>query len=165
MNRILYITLIITLIAGSGCRPEIGGDLGDGWDHVKGMIGSWKLKEFIQQDLNSPIKEERDLTHMYAADGVTPLELTFNHNPRDYSTSIEMGKNFFGDSGSWSFDDDLYPSFLYLDTGIDTLSFDLGRMVREIDSEMHLEIQGGCRNDWDIITTETVIYKFVFERQ
>lgn len=165
MKRTLYLTLVIALIAGSGCRPEIGGDLGDGWDHVKGMVGSWQLKEFRQQDLNNPVKAERDLTHMYTADGVSPLELTFGQSPREYSTSIEMGKNFFGDGGSWSFDDDLYPSLLFLDTGVDTLSFDLGKMVREIDNEMELEIQGGCRNDWGIITTETVIYKFVFERQ
>lgn len=165
MKRTVYITLIIAIVAGSGCRPEVGGELGDGWDHVKGITGTWQIKEFVQQDLNSPVKEERDLTQMYVADGVTPLQLTFGQSPRDYSAEIEIGKNFFGDAGSWSYDDDIYPSFLYLETATDTLTFNMGRMVREIDNEMQLEIWGGCRNEWDIITTETVIYKFVFERQ
>lgn len=165
MKRSLYISLAIAIVASAGCRPDVGGELGDGWDHVKGITGTWQLAEFYQQDLNSPINEERDLSHMYLADGIAPLELNFDESPRDYTSAIAMGKNFFGDGGSWSFDDDLYPSFLYLETAVDTLSFDLGRMVREIDDQMLLEVSGGCVNQWGITTQETVTYKFVFERQ
>lgn len=140
-----------------GCKPETHGEVGEPFDKVKGMTGTWALNSFTQQDLNSPIKEERDLSAFYIDGVVTPLQLTFNAD-RTYTVAIEMGKNYFGEGGTWGFDDDLYPTYLELFTATDTLVYNLGGMVREFDQTLNIEYRRDCSG------TPTNIYTFEFNR-
>ena len=94
------LTLAIVAIAINACKPESTGELGDPFDKVAGMTGTWELSSFTQQDLNSPVKETRDLSAFYIDGTVTPLQLTFNAD-RTYSIALEMGKNYFGEGGTW----------------------------------------------------------------
>ena len=95
--------LAIVAIAFNACKPESTGELGDPFDKVAGMAGTWELSSFTQQDLNSPVKETRDLSAFYIDGTVTPLQLTFNAD-RTYSVALEMGKNYFGEGGTWGFE-------------------------------------------------------------
>ena len=70
--------LVIVAIAFNACKPESTGELGDPFDKVAGLEGTWELSSFTQQDLNSPVKETRDLSAFYIDGTVTPLQLTFN---------------------------------------------------------------------------------------
>ena len=141
----------------SGCKPTTEGEIGDPFDKVQGMMGTWELSSFTQQDLNSPVKETRDLSAFYI-DGVsTPIQLTFQED-RTYNVAIETGKNYFGEGGTWGFDDDLYPTFLELYSPADTLSYNLGGMVREFDQSMRIEYRRECGN------AATNIYTFEFNR-
>ena len=141
----------------SGCKPTTEGEIGDTFDKVQGMIGTWELSSFTQQDLNSPVKETRDLSAFFI-DGVsTPIQLTFQED-RTYNVAIETGKNYFGEGGTWGFDDDLYPTFLELYALTDTLSYNLGGMVREFDQSMRIEYRRECGN------AATNIYTFEFNR-
>ena len=91
-------------------------------------------------------------------DGIsTPIQLTFNQD-LSYTVAIEMGKNYFGEGGTWGFYDDLYPTFLELYTSTDTLSYNLGGMVREFDQDMRIEYRRECG------TSATNIYTFEFNR-
>jgi hypothetical protein len=155
--------LICLFLAGmcflflNSCKPETDGIVGDPFDKVQGMIGTWELSQFTQQDLNSPVKEVRNLSSFFI-DGIsTPIQLTFNED-RSYAVAIEMGKNYFGEGGTWGFDDDLYPTFLKLYTPADTLSYNLGGMVREFDQDMRIEYRRECG------TSATNIYTFEFNR-
>jgi hypothetical protein len=151
------------LLLGTGicflgsCKPETNGDIGDPFDKVQGMVGTWELSSFTQQDLNSPVKEVRDLSAFFIDGIVTPIQLTFGED-RSYGVAIETGKNYFGPGGTWGFDDDLYPTFLQLYTATDTLSYNLGGMVREFDQTMRIEYRRECE------ATETNIYTFEFNR-
>ena len=161
MNHLKYIPRLILLMgaagAFSGCKPETNGEVGDPFDKVQGMIGTWELTSFSQQDLNSPVKETRDLSSFFI-DGVsTPIQLTFAED-RSYSVAVEMGKNYFGEGGNWGFDDDLYPTFLELYSSTDTLSYNLGGMVRNFDQTMRIEYRRECG------TASTNIYTFAFNR-
>ena len=147
-------TLIFAL---NSCKPEVSGELGEPFDKVEGMIGTWELQAFTQQDLNSPIKETRDLSDFFLDGIATPLQITFAAN-RNYSVAIELGKNYFGEGGTWGFDDDLYPSYLQLYTVSDTLQYNLGGMVRSFDQSMRIEYRRDC-ND-----APTNIYTFEFNR-
>ncbi len=152
--------VIITIGFGTffaGCKPETNGDLGEPFDKVKGLLGTWELQAFTQQDLNSPIKETRDLSEFYLDGTVTPLQLTFRED-RTYSVAIELGKNYFGEGGTWGFDDELYPTFLELTTNNDTLSYNLGGMVRDFDQAFSIEYRRNCNG------TPTNIYTFEFNR-
>lgn len=149
--------LAIVAIVFNACKPESTGELGDPFDKVAGMAGTWELSSFTQQDLNSPVKETRDLSAFYIDGTVTPLQLTFNAD-RTYSVALEMGKNYFGEGGTWGFDDDLYPTYLELFSATDTLVYNLGGMVREFDQQLAIEYRRDCGG------TATNIYTFEFNR-
>ena len=151
------LTLAIMAMAINACEPESTGELGDPFDKVAGMTGTWELSSFTQQDLNSPVKETRDLSAFYIDGTVTPLQLTFNAD-RTYSIALEMGKNYFGEGGTWGFDDDLYPTYLELFSTNDTLVYNLGGMVREFDQQLAIEYRRDCGG------TATNIYTFEFNR-
>lgn len=140
----------------SGCKPEINGELGEPFDKVVGMTGTWELQAFTQQDLNSPVKEVRDLSSFYLNGVATPLQLTFDADGT-YDVALEIGKNYFGEGGTWSFDDPEYPSFLELYAS-DTLVYNLGSMVRPFDTELKIEYRRECG------ATTTVVYTFTFNR-
>lgn len=157
------IALLAFALLLPACKEKIEGEIGEPYDKVAGMNGTWELTNFIQKDLNNPIKEERDLSSFYIQDGITPLQLTFDSNDRSYDVALEVGKNYFGTGGTWGFDDDLYPSNVILFDDTDTLQFDLGRMVRTFDNTLSIELPRGC----DLGTAdavETVVYKFEFTR-
>ena len=155
----LTAVLIVAIVAMAinGCKPESTGELGDPFDKVAGMTGTWELSSFTQQDLNSPVKETRDLSAFYIDGTVTPLQLTFNAD-RTYSIALEMGKNYFGEGGTWGFDDDLYPTYLELFSTTDTLVYNLGGVVREFDQQLAIEYRRDCGG------TATNIYTFEFNR-
>ncbi|MDA0912855.1 MAG: DUF5004 domain-containing protein [Bacteroidetes bacterium] len=140
-----------------GCKPESEGELGEPFDKVKGMTGIWELNRFTQQDLNSPVKETRDLSSFYIDGVATPLQLTFNED-RTYAVAIELGKNYFGEGGTWGFDDEVYPTYLELYSATDTLIYNLGGMVREFDQSLYIEYRRDCGG------TATNIYTFEFNR-
>ena len=151
------LTLAMVAMAFNACKPESTGELGEPFDKVAGMTGTWELSSFTQQDLNSPVKETRDLSAFYIDGNVTPLQLTFNAD-RTYSIALEMGKNYFGEGGTWGFDDDLYPTYLELFSATDTLVYNLGGMVREFDQQLAIEYRRDCGG------TATNIYTFEFNR-
>jgi hypothetical protein len=167
MNKKLNIAAV--LLAGAmvfglnSCKPETKGELGTAFDKVAGMDGTWKISKFSQVDLNNPIREERDLSDFYIVDGQEALELTFNKEDRTYTVVPGPGINFFGESGTWGFDNDAAPSNLYL-YGTDTLEFNLGAMVREFDNNLVIQLPRFC-DDGAGNRLETVIYKFEFARQ
>lgn len=158
MKNLTYIFLVVLLFFSS-CKPDIPSDPGEPFDKVAGLNGTWVLHSFIQQDLNNPIKEERDLSKYYVVEGTNPLSITFNASDKSYSIDITEGKNFFGDGGEWNFDNDQYPSFVTLESGSETNVFGLGSVVREFDNTLTLQLEKGCSE-----TELNVIYKFIFER-
>ncbi|MDZ4821842.1 MAG: DUF5004 domain-containing protein [Flavobacteriales bacterium] len=157
------LTLLALAILYAGCKPEIEGELGEPFDKLKGIAGTWKISQFSQLDVNNPVKEERDLSEFYVVDGVEPLTIEFNLAGMTYTAIDGPGKNYFGDAGTWGLDNVEYPSYLMLYSATDTLQFDLGSTVREFDTQMKLELSRDCDDGAGNIT-ETVIYKFQFTR-
>lgn len=157
------ILIALGLLLGlSACKKKIEGELGTPYGKVEGMDGSWEIIEFSQIDLNNPIQEERDLSQFYVQTDELPFKITFNSADRSYVVNYSVGKNFFGDEGIWSFDDDEFPSFLYLDDGINILEFEMGNVVDRFDNKLTIDLNRACITDGDV--TETVIYRFVFAR-
>ncbi|MFM1931007.1 MAG: hypothetical protein RL226_310 [Bacteroidota bacterium] len=163
MKTTSIVLVAFILLSAVGCKKKIEGELGEPFDKVKGMTGTWELISFSQTDVNNPIQEKRDLSKFYIKDGVTPLQLTFNGSDRSYETSISFGKNYFGEGGVWAFDDEEYPSYLMLYSDTDTLQFNLGSIVREFDQTMSIELPRGC-NLGTSSAQPTVIYTFEFTR-
>jgi hypothetical protein len=166
-GRLTWLVIAVMAVAFSGCKPDSTGELGEPFDKVAGISGTWQLNRFIQKDLNNPIKEERDLSQFYIREGFAPLQITFNGADRSYDVAIETGKNYFGEEGTWRFDDETYPTYITLTTLVNEvevdLDFKLGSMVREFDNALLIELERGCELG-TLISQPTVIYRFEFTR-
>ena len=147
-----------------GCKPELQGELGQPFNKVDGMIGVWELNSFSQTDLQSALTEVRDLSELYIDGMVTPMRITLNED-RSYAVSLEKGRNYFGDMGTWGLDDEEHPNFLILhtmdDMGMvtDTLQYNLGAVVRPHDSILDIVYDRPCDGD------PVLAYTFSFTRQ
>ena len=151
------IALAIGLFAG--CKPEITGELGETSDKLQGMGGTWELTNFIQQDPNNPVLEERDLSEFYLVSGVEPMRIILDVPSMTYTVTITEGKNFFGTNGTWSLDDNLAPSSITLMNSNDTLELFLGNMVLPTSNNMGIQYHRECSDGF-----KNVIYKFNFQR-
>jgi hypothetical protein len=159
-------TLALMLVASwtlFTCKPQPKGELGETFDKVKGMTGTWEISAFSQLDLNNPIQEERDLSEFYVVEGESPLTITFNSD-FTYAVIPGSGKNYFGTAGNWRFDNNEAPTNLYLENAADTLFLNLGAVVREFDSQLSIELPRFCVDELGV-RQNTVIYKFQFNRQ
>jgi hypothetical protein len=143
----------------AGCKPETTGELGEASDKLQGMGGTWELTNFIQQDPNNPVLEERDLSEFYIVSGVEPMRITLDVPMQTYTVTITEGKNFFGTNGTWSLDDNLAPSSITLMNSNDTLELYLGNMVLPTSNNMGLQYHRVCSDGF-----KNVIYKFNFQR-
>jgi hypothetical protein len=166
-QTIIQVSLLLLIFTHTGCKPEPQGVLGEPFDTVAGMLGTWQLDTFIQTDLNNPVKEQRDLTSFFDNGIVTPMQISFNSD-KSYNVSLEMGRNYFGIEGFWGFDDDKHPSYLILETTLadgtssDTLQYELGSVIRPFDNVMSIEYDRLCGEG--ATASSTVLYSFNFNR-
>jgi len=163
-TRFSTLVLALALSMGwMGCKPELQGELGEPFPKFEGMIGIWQLGSFSQQDLQSPLKEIRDLSFVYIDGVVTPLLISLNED-QSYQVAIEKGRNYFGNMGTWSLDDPDYPTQLILHTqdesGLpsDTLVYDLGAVVRPHDNLLDIVYDRPCDGE------DVLAYTFRFIR-
>ena len=160
MKHNFYLAVLLTSISLGSCKPEVKGELGETSNKEVGMDGTWELNQFIVQDPNSPILEERDLSAWYIVSGVQPMRISLDAASHTYQVEITQGKNFLGDQGTWHLDDVYAPSTLFLETQNDTIEVSMGAMVTANSSEMKLNIDRTCASTG----FKNVIYKFNFNR-
>jgi hypothetical protein len=163
-NFFFAATAVVLAGVWTGCKPELQGELGEPFNKVEGMIGVWQMASFSQTDLQSPLKEVRDLSELYIDGIVTPLQITLNED-RSYNVSIEKGRNYFGEQGTWGLDDEEHPTYLILATSdvdgnlSDTLQYNLGAVVRPHDNLLDIVYDRPCDGD------PVLAYTFSFNRQ
>jgi hypothetical protein len=163
MNKKIVIATFALATLLYSCKPELKGSLGDPADKIEGMEGNWELSSFIQQDPNNPIKEERDLSEFYVIDGQTPYNLRFTTG-KTYEVITGPGRNYFGTGGTWAFDNDEFPTTLFLYSPADTLELELGNVVRPTDNTLGMELTSYCEDAVTGERTTTAVYKFIFNR-
>jgi len=162
MKKILLLAMGIALSLWA-CKPDTKGELGEESNKIEGITGTWEIVSFKQQDPNNPIREERDLSEFYVVPGQTPYRLTFDKATMTYGVASGPGKNYFGTGGRWAFDNDQYPTYLYLYTPTDTLETLLGSVVRPSDNQLNIQLENYCEAS-DGSRTTTAIYTFTFNR-
>jgi hypothetical protein len=95
------------------------------------------------------------------------MQITFNED-RSYNSSLEIGRNYFGEQGVWGFDDDNHPSYIILETTLldgtpsDTLQYELGSVIRPFDNAMTIEYDRLCGEG--PTASSTVLYSINFNR-
>jgi len=159
----VYWTIAVLGLLISSCKPELKGELGEPSDKIAGLQGTWEISNFVQQDPNNPIKEERDLSEFYINGTDTPYRLHFSREGKIYTVETGPGRNYFGSGGTWSFDNEEFPTYLMLFTPGDTLQMALGSVVRPTDNNLNLQYENYCEDGAGVRTTSAV-YKFKFIR-
>lgn len=145
------------------CKPDIKGELGESFSKVEGLNGNWQLISFSQRDENNPIKEVRDLSEFYVVPGEESTKMSFSASDFTYTVEPGSGRNFFGTEGTWRFDNNEAPSFLYLQNTADTLELKLGSMPRSFDQQLDIELPRYCVDNLGV-ATPTVTYIFTIQR-
>jgi hypothetical protein len=160
-KTIIVISFIAIAIAS--CKPEVKGELGEVPSKMEGIRGTWEVSGFKQQDPNNAIREERDLSEFYVVDGLTPYRLKFNTDSMTFSVTPGPGKNFFGAGGSWAFDNNEYPTKMFLYTPADTIEALLGSAVRPSDNKLEIQFESSCTQA-DGSKLITSVYTLIFNR-
>jgi hypothetical protein len=156
--RFSFFLLAVAVLA-NGCKPQYEGELGEATDKVKGLSGTWELEEFIVQDPNNPVLEERDLSEFYIVDGVEPMRLTLNVSDKSYTVTNTIGRNPFGTTGTWQLDDEFAPSSFELYGANDTIKVELAALVLSTSNNLGLIQRRGCSSGF-----KSVVYKYNFKR-
>ena len=158
--------MLITAMVLNACKPELTGELGNAESKIDGMVGTWEVISFIQQDPNNPIQEERDLTEFYVVPGETPLRITFSKTDSAYVVQPGPGRNYFGSQGKWWLDNPNFPTYLYLQEANDSTvnELPLGSVVRPTDNRLSIDLESACSSTSGERTI-TSIYKFTFTRK
>lgn len=133
---------------------------------VEGLNGNWELSDVVQVDELSLAKDERSITQFYISDTSTSvLKVSFSSTDRTFEITLgAMGRNYLPVSGTWTFDDDNYPSYIYLkDSNGAITTLKLQGPTRPQDQELKFSFQRSCILDGEM--TEYVGYRYEFNRK
>ena len=160
----LLLILILTSVVVSNCKKTY--TLDSPASHVDGINGTWELYSVVQVDEFDLAKPERDISNFYLGDGSTSvMKISFNSSDFTFEITVgEMGKNYLPTSGTWKFDDDNFPQFIFLkdDEGnITTLT--MQGPTRPQDQQLKYSFDRSCTIDGDFIPY--VGYRYEFNRK
>ncbi len=164
-NRIfLLLILILTSFVVSNCKKTY--TLDPPGSKIEGLGGTWELYSVVQVDQTDLAKAERDLSSFYLGDGSTDvMKITFNSSDFTFEVELgEIGRNFLPDSGTWEFDDDNFPQFIYLkDDEGNVTELEMLGPTRPQDQQLKFSFNRSCTIDGELI--EYVGYRYEFNRK
>lgn len=112
------------------CKPKEEFVAGEPFSSLKGINGTWAIDQVLQVDkLSTKSDNTLDVSAFFT--GANPLQITFNSDDFTWSVSAGDSPNYLGASGTWSFDDNEFPSYITVVEGAATKTFTLNRPVRE----------------------------------
>jgi hypothetical protein len=140
------------------CKPDAPKSIGPRYSTVAGTDGDWKINKVEVIDESSPLKLSRDLTD-YFSEEAPNFNINFDVAAKTFEVQEPgSGVNFFGNSGVLDFDDEQYPTKMWLINGGDTVTLNFARQTRAIDPEM---VVNYTRSACDKVYAN---YKFTFLR-
>jgi hypothetical protein len=167
MKKTSYISLIIVVLAAtllSQCKKTY--TLDPPPSKIEGLSGDWSLISVFQVDEVSLSKAERDLTEFYIApDSANVMQVNFNADNFTFFFSMgSIGRNYLPASGTWSFDNNDYPQYIYLEDELGiTTTLKLQGPTRPQDSLLKFSFQRSCVIDGE--EREYVGYRYEFNRE
>ena len=139
MKKIFTITIALALLAG--CREQKT-QLDPPGSKLEGINAQWTLVEVEQVDVASIQQSTLDVSKAFLKNG--SLDVNFNSSDFTYAVNSDI-PNYLGDGGSWSFDDNEYPTKIYLiPSGSDTIKLDMLSTIRPIDTYLHVAVVRTC---------------------
>lgn len=139
MNKLFSITVLaVILFFWSGCRPEKFEEIGEPFNKVQALNGSWKLTQVVQTDLlaqsynyQDPSRPDVNLVSMDVTNVApyTDFGMTLNVQGADttFTTTPSNSPNILRfANGKLLLNDATAPSNLRFVNGADTLRMDIG---------------------------------------
>jgi hypothetical protein len=122
MRYRLIILAVIGLVGFSltSCEPEDYKPIGEPFDKIEGMVGTWKITSVVQVDEEAIAKDlsftELNITNFF---DFSNYRITFNVDEENKPSTFEVvnpdkAPNFITVTGRWAFDNENFPSYLYL---------------------------------------------------
>lgn len=157
MKRLAFFMFLAAAV--SACRPEPPEEIGPRYSTSEGVDGTWLIDEVVVVDESSPIKLERDITDFYSATAPN-FGISLDVDAKTYTVNEGTNvRHFFGDGGSFGFDDDEFPTRIYFYEQGDTVEMSFNRATRSTDPFLDLSFErDACEKTY-------VSYQYLFTRQ
>ena len=165
MKKLSYLLgfFLVGTLALYNCKPEDEAELGAPFDKIEGLQGTWEVSSALLIDEESILKDETDLNEFYTSDPTNLMSITFLEDDSTFQVNPGSGKNYFGTSGIWKYDDPRFPQFIYLiqmdSAGFDTTMLQMGSVVDPYSTQVRLKYPRYCGN------TNVSSYEFTFVRK
>jgi hypothetical protein len=153
--------LLVLALSFTACQKDEIPPIGEPESKLEGISDTWKLARVYQYDekvANSDVKTY-EITDIFIT-GPAPV-ITFDANSKTYTYDPGDSPNFLGASGTWQFDDDLYPTLIRATDAASgaEATWTLQGPTRPVDTELKIAVKRGCVDD------ASYYYLLVFERQ
>jgi hypothetical protein len=164
-NYIFILIAILSVALLSQCKKKTY-TLDPPPSKIEGLNGDWSLYSVIQVDEISLSKGEKDISQFYlGSDTTTVMQASFSSTNKTFTiTPGTMGRNYLPSSGTWTFDDNEYPQYIYLidDNGVET-TLKLQGPTRPQDTQLKFSFQRSCIINGE--EKEYVGYRYEFNRE
>ncbi|HNI45976.1 MAG: DUF5004 domain-containing protein [Chitinophagales bacterium] len=169
MKTIIRISFFLSLLPAlwlASCKEQECVLTEEAASKVEGLSDKWQVSQVVQYDGVQPIPEKqwRDISTFGI--GTTPMTITFSSSSTPYTYTIDAGStiNYLGsNSGTWSFDDETYPTTLILNDGNQTMELGLGGPTRPVDNKLKIQASRYCTVDGAPDVTSGYLY--ILDRQ
>jgi hypothetical protein len=144
MKNYIYILLVSTLLVGA-CKKETK-EIGMPASKMEGIMADWQMSKAIQVDETSLTKESANIFAYFSKSMKLP-NIKFTATTYTVDT-VGLGFNLFGGaSGTWAFDDVLYPSKItFTPDGGEAFDLKLNGPIRPQDNlKLSKEIYNSCK--------------------
>lgn len=149
--------LILALFSIIACKKEKL-ELDPPSSKIEGISDTWVLKEVTQVDEANPLFPEMEVSEAFI--GNQALEMSFESTNFTYSVEEGDCPNYFGTTGTWSFDDNEFPTLVNIVHDGKEEVLQLLRTVRTVDQTFEFQYVRTCENGKRVVS-----YKMVFERK
>lgn len=152
----IILTLVLAVLVGlTGCKKEEY-VLDPAPSKLEGINGTFSLAKVMQVDqLTFDVNNSLDVSSVFV--GETPARITFDSDAGTFSYDSGSTIDFIGGSGSWSFDNNDYPTKIMMNNGADTYEVTLLRTIRPQDN-LEFQLDRMCSG------TLVFSYQYFFER-
>lgn len=160
MHTKVILPLLLLFIVGA-CKKDVIPPIGEPASKLAGINATWRLTKVEQfDDKVAGDSKTFDITSFFTTGSAPTIQ--FDSAAKTFRYNAGAAPNFLGDSGSWRFDDDNYPTVIFAKDGTAgrERTWVLGGPTRPVDTQLKLAIRrNGCAAD------ASYAYLFTFTRQ
>lgn len=138
MKKYILTIAIAAAALLQGCQPEEVKPVGEPFNRLEQVSGTWQISRVIQVDTDAENKgfpmfaQRLDVTNRVAGRSFTDFRITFNatgDTPTNFTTQAGSSPMNVLPSGTWQFDDPRFPSKIVLRNGNIQQEFDIASLA------------------------------------